>query len=53
MVLRKEPKGVRVVSNKDYMLDIGYLSIGYVEEHCGLMSASLENDATPTDPILN
>ena len=24
-----------------------------VEEHCDLMPASLENDATPTDPILD
>jgi hypothetical protein len=53
VVLRKEPRGARVVSNKDYMPDIGCLSLGNVEEHCGLVPASLDDDATPTDPILD
>ena len=35
------------------MPDIGCLSLGNVEEHCGLVPASLENDATPIDPILD
>jgi hypothetical protein len=53
MVLRKEPRGARVVSCKDSMLDIGCISLGNIEEHCGLVPTSLENDATPTDPILD
>jgi hypothetical protein len=53
VVLQKEPKGARVVSNKYSMLEIGCLSLGNVEEHCELVPASLENDATPIDPILD
>ena len=53
VVLRKEPRGARVVSSKDSMPDIGCLSLGNVEEHCGLVPTSLQNDATPTDPILD
>ena len=53
VVLRKKPRRARVVSNKDNMSDIGCLSLGNVEEHCGLVPASLENDATPIDPILD
>ena len=52
MVLRKEPIGARVVSSKDSLPDIRCLSLSNVEEHCGLVPASLENDAIPTDPIL-
>ena len=35
------------------MPNIGCLSLGNFEEHCDLVPASLENDATPTDPILD
>ena len=53
VVLRKEARGARVVSSKDSMPDIGCLSVGNVQEHYGLVPASLEKDATPTDPILD
>jgi hypothetical protein len=35
------------------MLDIGCPFLGNVGEHCGLVPTSLENDATPTHPILD
>ena len=35
------------------MPDIGCLYLGNVEENCGLVPSSLENDATPIDPILD
>ena len=35
------------------MPDIGCLSLGNVEDHRGLVPATLKNDATPTDPILD
>jgi hypothetical protein len=35
------------------MPDIKCLSLGNVEEHYGLVPISLENDATPTYPILD
>jgi hypothetical protein len=53
MVLWKEPREARVVSRKESMPDIGCLSLGNVEENCGLVPTSLENDATPIDPILD
>ena len=37
MVLEKEPRGATIVSNKDSMSDIGCISLGNVEEHCGLV----------------
>jgi hypothetical protein len=33
--------------------DIGCLSLGNVEEHCTLVPTSLNNDAIPTDSILD
>jgi len=33
--------------------DIGCLSLDNVEEHCKLVPTSLDNNATPTDPILD
>ena len=53
VVLRKEPRGAKVVYEKISMPDIGCLSLGNVEEQCGLVPASLDNDATPRDPILD
>ena len=53
VVLWKESRGTRVVSRKGSMPNIGYLSLGNVEDHCGLVPTSLDNDATPTYPILN
>jgi hypothetical protein len=53
VVLKKEPREARVVSSKDSMPDTGCLFLGNVEEHCGLVPSSLENDATPIDPILD
>ena len=53
VVLRKEPRGARVVSRKDSMPDIGCMSLGNIEEHCGLVWASLDNVATPINPILD
>ena len=38
---------------KDSLPDIGSLSLGNVEEHCGLIPTSLDNDATPTNLILD
>ena len=38
MVLRKEPKGARVLSGKDSMPDIASLALASVEEHCGLVT---------------
>jgi hypothetical protein len=35
------------------MPDIACLSLGNVEEHCGLVPRTLDNDATPTDPKLD
>jgi len=48
-----EPRGARVVSRNYSMPDIGCLFLGNVGEHCGLVPTSLENDATPTHPILD
>jgi hypothetical protein len=53
MVPQKELRGAKVVSSKDFMPDIGCLSLGNVEEHCELVPASIEKDTTPTDPILD
>ena len=53
MILRKEPREARVDSGKDSMSDIRCLSLGNVEEHCELVPSSLDNDATPSDPILD
>ena len=52
VVLRKEPRGAIVVSKNDSMAFIRCLSLGNIGEHSGLSPASLDNDATPTDPIL-
>ena len=35
------------------MPDIGCISLGNIGEHCGLKPTSLENNAIPTDPILD
>ena len=59
IILSKEVKldfitrGTRVFFGKDSMPNIACLSLGNVEEHCGLVSQSLDNDATPTDPKLD
>ena len=53
LVLWKEPRGTKVVSSKDFLLNIACLSSGNVEEHCGLIPQSLDNDATPIDPKLD
>ena len=41
-----------VTSRKHSMPDIGCLSLSNIGEHCGLKPSSIENDATPADPIL-
>ena len=48
MVLRKEPRGARVVLKK-----IRCLFVGNIREYCGLKLTSLDNDVTSTDPILD
>ena len=53
VVLRKKPRGARVVSSKDSIMNIECLSLGNFEEHCGLVPTSAENDATPTNPIVD
>lgn len=53
MVLRKEPRGAKVISTKDFISNIGCLFLGNMRDHCGLKPISLENDATPADPILD
>ena len=34
------------------MPDLGCMSLGNVEEYCGLVPTSLDNNVTPTNPIL-
>lgn len=53
VVLRKEPRGARVISTRDSIPDIGCLSLGNMGDHCGLKPTSLENDTTPADPMLD
>ena len=53
VVLQKEARGARVISTRYSILDIRCLILGNMEDHCELKSTSLENDTTPTDPILD
>ena len=50
VVLRKEPRGARVVTGKDSMRDIACLILCNVDE---LIPQSLDNDATPNIPKLD
>ena len=42
-----------VTSRIHSMPDIRCLSLNNIGKHCGLKPTSLENDVTPTDPILD
>ena len=42
-----------VISRKHSMPDIGCLSLSNIRKYCGLKPSSLDNDATPTDPIID
>jgi hypothetical protein len=54
MLLQKLQNGLSLWHAGDgSMPDIGCLSLRNVGEHCGLVPPSLENDVTPTDPILD
>jgi len=53
VVLRKEPRGARVISTRDSIPDIGCLSLGNMGDHCRLKPTSLKNDTIPADLMLD